>query len=546
MADRKPAHPGPFPRKAGGEGDTRGGRDSTMQAFSRGRVLIVGGGLAGLACAEGLSRHGVPVTVLESRDRLGGRASSFLDRATGTLIDNCQHVSMGCCTNFARFCEETGIAPFFRREPCLHFIGPDGKTNHFAASRWPAPFHLFPALRGLSYLDLRTRRAIVRGLRALARTGPVEAGAVRFDRWLIEHDQPPEAVERFWEVVLVSALSESLDRIDAASARKVFVDAFIANRRGWEVRVPTVPLDELYGATLTERLRFRGVGIRMNAGVERVIVNGESAMGVELRDGSTISAAHVVLAVPHHRALDLLPEALRAHNALRSIAELESAPISSVHFWFDRPITDLPHAVLVGRLSQWMFNRGVTSEELPVASAECGVRNAESPEDSPRPTPHSALRTPHSRHSQLVTRRYYYQIVISASRTLRGRPQAETIAAVLAELREIWPAAREATVHHARLVTEHRAVFSATPEADRLRPPQQSPVPNLQLAGDWTRTGWPATMEGAVRSGYLAAENVLARLGRPQSLVVPDLPAALLPRLLFGLERGDRQHVHLR
>ncbi|MEX0718627.1 MAG: hydroxysqualene dehydroxylase HpnE [Planctomycetaceae bacterium] len=515
-------------------------------ASSDDRVLIVGGGLAGLACAEGLSRHGAPAVLLESRNRLGGRASSFLDRETGTLIDNCQHVSMGCCTNFARFCEETGIAPYFRREPCLFFVAPDGTIHRFAAAPWPAPFHLFPAMRRLSYLDARTRRAIVRGLRSLVRADPARAVSVRFDQWLAAHDQPREAIERFWEVVLVSALSESMDRIDAASARKVFVDAFVKNRRGWEIRIPTVPLDDLYGTTLTERLRSRGSDIRLNAGVERIRIEGGRATGVELRGGEFLPAERIVLAVPHHRALDLLPVSLRSHADLAGIAKLESAPISSVHFWFDRPITDLPHAVLVGRLSQWMFNRGVTSNELRVTSEDGAQADGETAvavdstfqsDETGAPqalvTRHSSLVTP--KHSSLVTRHFYYQVVISASRNLSGRPRDETIAAVLDELREIWPVARDAEVRHARLVTEHRAVFSVTPEADALRPPQQSPVPNLQLAGDWTRTGWPATMEGAVRSGYLAAENVLAQLGRAQPLIEADLPAGVLSKLMFGL-----------
>ncbi|MGC1272951.1 MAG: FAD-dependent oxidoreductase, partial [Planctomycetaceae bacterium] len=179
---------------------------------------------------------------------------------------------------------------------------------------------------------------------------------------------------------------------------------------------------------------------------------------------------------------------------------LETAPISSVHLWFDRPITDLPHAVLVERLSQWLFNR-------------TALQSSEPPADG----------------------RYYYQIVISASRELDGTPSSDTVAAVVDELREIWPAVNEAQLVHSRLVTEHRAVFSVLPGADRYRLPQQSPIENLQFAGDWTRTGWPATMEGAVRSGYLAAENVLARSGRPERLVRSDLRVARLSHWLFGL-----------
>ena len=202
------------------------------------------------------------------------------------------------------------------------------------------------------------------------------------------------------------------------------------------------------------------------------------------------------------RAADLLPAELATNPVVRDFTQLESAPISSLHLWLDRPITDLPHAVLIGQLSQWLFNR----TELSGSAAE-----------------------------GLPFRSHYYQIVISASRDLAGRSADDVQQVVLSELGEIWPAAREATVLHRRLVTEHRAVFSVRPGADRLRPPQQSPVGNLQWAGDWTRTGWPATMEGAVRSGYLAVENVLERLGRPERVLQPDLPTAFWSRRLFGI-----------
>jgi uncharacterized protein with NAD-binding domain and iron-sulfur cluster len=181
---------------------------------------------------------------------------------------------------------------------------------------------------------------------------------------------------------------------------------------------------------------------------------------------------------------------------------LESAPISSVHLWFDRAITDLPHAVLIGRLSQWMFNRTLLQGDASES------------------------------HS------HYYQVVISASRELQGRSQEQIIQEVLGDLTEIWPEAAKARLQSGRVVTEHRAVFSVMAGAEAFRPSQQSPINNLLLAGDWTRTGWPATMEGAVRSGYLAAENVLAKMGRQAAVLQPDLPVSRLTRLLLGGRRS--------
>jgi squalene-associated FAD-dependent desaturase len=486
---------------------------SNLIVVSKNHTIIVGSGLAGLAAAVALAERNVPVTLLESRPRLGGRAGSFVDQTTGALIDNCQHVSMRCCTNFRHFCETVGIADLMRTERELFFIGPDGITNRFHSGLLPAPLHLFSAFRKLSYLSRHDLRAILKGLRALVRVDPSASSAHSFQDWLEAHHQPTKVKERFWEVVLVSALSESLDRIDITHARKVFVDAFLANRHGWEMQVPTVPLEDLYGTRLIDWLRARGTSIRIKTGVERVLINDDKATAVELRDGKTLIADQFVLAVPHHRLLSLLPDTLKSHPQLEGLNRLETAPISSVHLWFDRPVTTLPHAVLVGRLSQWMFNRSALRCET--------IAGEQSPPDR------RLLAGGYSS--------YYYQIVISASRSLAERSQQEIITEVVRDLTTVWPETKNAELVHSRVITEHKAVFSPLPEVDAIRPRQQSPIINLQLAGDWTRTGWPATMEGAVRSGFLAAENVFNHIGRPERLVQPDLPVSLLSKWLFGL-----------
>ena len=443
----------------------------------------------------------MPVRLIESRPRLGGRASSFLDQETQTVIDNCQHVSMGCCTNFQHFCKTVGIDKFFRTESTLYFIGNDGQVNPFRESRLPAPLHLFPAFQSLSYLSNQERRQLQKGLKALCKLPAQDSSkkpvAQPFSRWLEEHGQSPSVIESFWHVVLVSALSESLDRIDTLQARKVFFDGFLANRTGWRVQIPTVPLDDLYGSILQNWLAGQGCSVQLSTGLKRLHIEDGAVVAAELRDGESLQAADYILAVPHYRVADLLPGALAEHPAVAGAGRLQSAPISSVHLWFDRPITDLPHAVLIGRLSQWLFNRSQLQGKTEAGPC-------------------------------------YYQVVISDSRDINSQSQAEVVDKVRDELNEIFRDAVEAELVSSRVVTEHRAVFSVLAGSDELRPPQQSPVENLQFAGDWTQTGWPATMEGAVRSGFLAAENVLAKLGRPAELLRPDLPVCLLTRLLLG------------
>lgn len=481
-------------------------------------VIVIGGGLAGLAACVALAQTGVTVTLLESRPRLGGRASSFEDLTTGELIDNCQHVAMGCCTNFRHFCRVTGIEASFRRERELFFVAPPTLTTNtppdvcrFSAIPLPAPLHLTAAFLRLNYLTLREKFALARGLKALARQRPETAQRMNFAEWLAEHRQPANVVERFWWVVLVSALSESLDRVSVAAARKVFVDGFLANRHGWEVWLPTLPLDELYSGQLTEWLTSHRVEVRLKSGVERLVLENDHVVAVDLRNGECLSAKQFVAAVPHQRLCSLLPGAWHNQPPFNLINQLESAPIASVHLWFDRPITELPHAVLVGRLSQWMFNRSkVPSPQFPAPSENGTTRN-----------------------SQLETRNYY-QVVISNAREAAERSQEQVIAEVVAELKGIWPEANAAKLLHSRMIVEHTAVFSPRPGSEDLRPAQQSPIANLQLAGDWTQTGWPATMEGAVRSGFLAAENIARSFGRETPILQPDLPVSWLTRWWIG------------
>ncbi len=279
---------------------------------------------------------------------------------------------------------------------------------------------------------------------------------------------------------------------------KAFVDGFLRNRNGWEVAVPTVPLDEIYSSRVLPVLRELGIDVRVGAGVERVLISDDKAVGVELRGGEQLDADHVVLAVPHWRVLALLPESFVEMAELQQIERLEAAPISSVHLWYDRPLTDLPHAAFIDRISQWMFHRSRLGTE---------------------------------RHDSEGGSASYLQVVISNSRDVLQRGSDELIATVDAELREVWPG--DAKLLRGRLVTEHRAVFSPLPGVDSLRPEQQSPIYNLQLAGDWTQTGWPSTMEGAVRSGYFAARNILRQHGIDDAVLADDLPSSRLTRWLF-------------
>jgi squalene-associated FAD-dependent desaturase len=444
-------------------------------------VLIIGGGLAGLAAAAALAPRGFRVTLLDSRGRLGGRASSFSDNVTGELVDTCQHVSMGCCTNLAHFCKILGIDHLMQPQPALYFMTPDRRVSRFRLDRWPAPLHLLRSFASAHYLSLGEKMRVACGLIQLQRHSPDDDPP--FQDWLAKNHQTPRIVDRFWGLVLVSALNETPDRIGLRYARKVFVEGFMKHPRGFEVEIPVVPLGRLYGDELIRWLREQRVDLQLRRGARKLIVHGNRVTAVDLRQGDAIAADWYLASVPFERLLELVPsEIIEQQPYFSNLRNLETSPITSVHCWFDRSATKLPHIVLMESIGQWVFNRGAT------AAGE-----------------------------------WYLQVVVSAARQFRGLGHDEVERRVVAELRRLLPRLADAKLLRARVVTEHAATFSAVPGVDRLRPTQVSPIENLFVAGDWTNTGWPATMEGAVRSGYMAAEALLARVGRPHNLVQPDL-----------------------
>jgi squalene-associated FAD-dependent desaturase len=468
------------------------------------RVAIVGGGLAGLAAAVALAEQSIDgqplaIELFEARRRLGGRAASFADAATGEAVDYCQHISMGCCTNLADFCRRTGTGDLFRPDRVLNLFTRDGRCSRLSGARWlPAPLHLAPALLKLHFLSWGERLGIGRAMLKLARTKPADLAHQTVATWLADHGQSPRAIERFWGAVLVSALGEAVNRASMLHAQKVFLDAYLANTSAYELLVPRVSLGELYDGRLTDWLRQAGVVLRLGAAVERIEVdkNADKAIARVHTSAGEHRFDAVVVAATWQRVKSILAPSL-ALPELAGLEQISAAPIAGVHLWFDRPITSLEHAALVDMLSQWLFRR--TDMAAGQAAGE-----------------------------------HYYQVVVSASHHIDGRDRADVVAEICAELRDVFPAARDAKLLRWKLVADPFAVFSVRPGIEALRPEQATSVAGLYLAGDWTKTGWPSTMEGAVRSGYLAAEAVLRQLGREVRVLADDLPQARLTRWLVG------------
>ncbi len=477
-----------------------------MKTTHQKKAIIIGGGLAGLAAASALGEQGWSVDLHESRTRLGGRASSFQDKITNEMIDNCQHVTMGCCTNFQHFCKTTGIDQFFRDEPYLYFIGPDNTVNQFGSSLLPAPFHLSSSFRKLSYFSLREKIQIAKALKKLVGWKDDQTERLSFSDWLKQQYQSEHVIEHFWKVVLTSALSESLDRIALPYARKVFRDGFVANKEGWCMSVPVVPLDQLYGDVLNDWFNNHQVNIHMNSAIQNLEIHENKVTHAITSKGKKLEADEFIIAVPQTRIRSLFNEEYLNLLQIPEAEKLESASISSIHLWLDQPLMKLPHAVITGRMIQWIFNRGMLQSDQ---------------EDQTKP------------------KTFYYQIVISASNELLKKTYKEIIEIAINELADIWPEMKQIEIIHSRMVSEHHAVISVTPESEKYRLKQKTEIKNLNFAGDWTVTGWPSTMEGAVRSGYLAVENILNHPNHHEAryvpVVKPDLPASWLSQIVFGL-----------
>jgi zeta-carotene desaturase len=466
-------------------------------------VIVIGGGLAGLSAGIGLAESGWRVRLFEQRPFLGGRATSYV-LPDGEHVDNCQHVTLGCCTNLEDFYRRVGSQHKIKYFDRLLFQDPQGRTGTMQAGFLPAPLHMTGSFLTFAPLTTADKASIAQALldilRGRGHTADLdEPGGISMLEWLRRRKQTRGAIERFWRVVLVSALDEELDRTDARFGVDVFWKGFLSNRSGYRMGVPTVPLAELYDGCKAE-IERRGGEVNLRMPVRAIHCTGDSLTGVEFDEGRRESADAYVFAIPHQALLDVLPPAIKARvPALARIGEIKASPITGVHFWFDRPVMREPFVTLLDTTTQWIFNKTQLYRGQNGSHTENGQ---------------------------------YLQLVISASYELLQKPRQEIVDLCLADVHQTLPCSRSAKLVKSTVIKEAAATFSPEPGVDRLRPTQHTPVKGFYLAGDWTATGWPATMEGAVRSGYLAAEVLLKDGGTPRSLLRPDLPVETLVRWL--------------
>ena len=452
-----------------------------------------------MSSAVALAEAGLQVRVFEKRPHLGGRATSYT-LPDGSEVDNCQHVTLGCCTNLADFYRRVGAEGKIRFYDRLFFADAQGRRSTIEACALPPPFHMAPSFLLFSGLTLSDKRGIAKAMLAIARSGgesPDIEGISMLD-WLHRMNQTPGAIERFWRVVLVSALDEDLARAGARYGIDVFWKGFLGSRGGYRLGIPSVPLADLYDGC-REAIAGRSGEVRHRCGVRQIRARENCFAAAILEDGSEVSADLCIAAVPHETLLGLLPPEMGENGgSLESLRHIKTSPITGVHLWFDRTVMTEPFLALLDHTTQWIFNK-TRLHETTGSDASKGDSGTK------------------------VTGQYL-QLVISASYDLVPRPRQEIIDLCMRELADVLPGTREAKLEKATVIKEVNATFSPAPNVDGLRPGQRSAVKNLYFAGDWTRTGWPSTMEGAVRSGYLTAEAILSDLGRPLKFLQQDMP----------------------
>ncbi len=440
-------------------------------------VLIIGGGLAGLAAGVALAGAGRRVRLLEQKPYLGGRARSFRDAATGSVVDNGQHLFMGCYHSTLKFFDSIGTTQSLKFDPQLRvrFLESGRKLTELRCPALPAPWHLLAGVFLSNSFPLGEKMDVLRLGRALRSTKGAAEKAAALDHltvgeWLSSLGQRESLQRNFWDLLCIGAMNEDPEIASALLFRRVLRLALFNSPLDSRLGIPVTGLSDCYTDAAAREITSRGGSVEMRRDVRGLLVENGECRGVTLADGETILAQTVLSAVPWY----VLPKLLPADSAsslpfFSRILDLHPAPIISLYLWFDRPVADLEFVGLRGTTIQWLFNKGKI-----LGSGE-----------------------------------NYVSIVLSGAHDHVARPKEELLDMAVRELADLLPSTRDAKVTHSLVIKERFATFSPCVGVDALRPSAVTPIRRFYLAGDWTDTGLPATIEGAVQSGYTAAESIL-------------------------------------
>jgi squalene-associated FAD-dependent desaturase len=490
------------------------------------RVVVIGGGLAGITAAIALAESGAQVTLLEARPRLGGATCSFT--RDGLTVDTGQHIFLGCCSAYRGLLGKLGMtahAPLQHRfDVTVLAPGSAGQPRQARLRRTalPGPLHMLPALGRYPFLTRAERARVALPALAIRRVDPADPGvdAQRFGDWLAARGQSERARRALWDLFTVSALNIAGDDASLALAATVVKTGLLGKNNAADIGVPALPLGELHGDAAAALLARLGARVALNTKVAAIEAIGSGATDVGATDaGATdgredsgarfrvrlarpaddaslpteIAADAVVLAVPHFKAAPLVPPDALPSGTVAAWSGLGASPIVNVHVIYDRPVTTLPFAAAIDSPVQWVFDR--------TSISGLGDGRTGGPQ--------------------------YLAISLSAADSYAEVPAARLREQFVPALAELFPAARDAQVTEFFVTRERRATFRQVPGSGALRPKAGTRLPGLVLAGAWTDTGWPDTMEGAVRSGLSAAIELRQTVLASWPPVVASGPAAL-------------------
>ncbi|MBI4299773.1 MAG: FAD-dependent oxidoreductase, partial [Chloroflexi bacterium] len=413
---------------------------------------------------------------LEKRPYVGGRAVSFQLKDTGQQVDNGQHVFMGCCTYYVDFLRKLGVhhKAHMQKRLKVPIIDVRGRMSALASSPLPAPFHLLPSFLRYRHLSIRDRLMALYAVACILLTSPKrrsETDGLSFGQWLRSHGQSKKAIARFWDLLVLATLNGESEAVSASMALMVFQEGFLKTAHGADIGYATVGLSELLSREAKAYIEARGGRVCTGTRAERLLGEDSHVDALQLADGTTISAHCYVCTVPYHELLKLLPDGWRRQPFFAKAEGLSASPIVNAHVWYDRPVTDLDFAAFLDSDVQWLFNKSKMLRQ-----AEHGPQ--------------------------------YICVSLSGAEKYVGMSKQGLRDLLIPQLASLLPAAGDALVVDFTVTREWQATFAVAPGSAQHRLPVRTPIENLFLAGDWTDTGWPPTMESAVRSGVACAREI--------------------------------------
>jgi len=440
-------------------------------------VVIIGGGLGGLSAAVRLASNKCSVTLLEQSPKLGGRCYSYVDEKTRDVVDNGQHVLLGAYHDVLRYLEIIGTRQFLKHETSLKlpFHHPEKGFADFRFSSLPKPFDVVIGMlkfRLFSFGDRRRMMNVGRFLRKWNADVEHSLANLTVDQWLKNLNQSDEVCRCFWNPIAISVMNDLPEHSSALLFARALRAAFFGTQSDSAIFIPTIGQTELYLDKAVEFIQKRNGNIRTNTEVAEVIIQNGRIEGVRLQNGESIASKFVISAVPYFSLERLIPKDYQSQMPFCNLAKFSSAPIISIHLWFDTEFMDQEFVGVIGKSVQWIFNRRKIIQENRSSGG-------------------------------------YISCVISGAYEFIDFSKENLVEIALNDIQGIYPESKKAKLIHSVVIKEKRATLADTATIDSCRPEARTPIDNFYLAGDWTATGLPATIEGAVKSGFTAAELVL-------------------------------------